>query len=71
MESVGKTLALVGLFLVLLGGALIGLERLGIPLGRLPGDIHMERGRSSFHFPIVTSLVLSVVATLVFNLFRR
>lgn len=40
-------------------------ERLGIRLGRLPGDIAIEGKNGGFYFPIVTSLLLSVVATLV------
>jgi hypothetical protein len=45
------------------------LSRIG--LGRLPGDIAFERGNFRFYFPIVTSLVVSVVLTLLFWLFRR
>ena len=44
---------------------------LGLPLGRLPGDIVVSRGRGTFYFPIVTSLVVSVVVTLLLSLFRR
>ena len=40
-------------------------------LGRLPGDLHVERDNFSFHFPIVTCLVVSAILTLVLNLFFR
>jgi hypothetical protein len=40
-------------------------------LGRLPGDIRIERGSSTFYFPIVTCIVVSVVLTLIMSLFRR
>jgi len=40
-------------------------------LGRLPGDIRIERGHSTFYFPIVTCLILSIVLSLLFALFRR
>jgi hypothetical protein len=40
-------------------------------LGRLPGDIRIERGNSTFYFPIVTCIVLSIVLSLLFSLFRR
>ena len=43
----------------------------GLGLGRLPGDIAIERGNYRFYFPIATSLLLSVVLTLLFWLFRR
>jgi hypothetical protein len=40
-------------------------------LGRLPGDIRIERGNTAFYFPIVTCIVISIVLTLVMSLFRR
>jgi hypothetical protein len=40
-------------------------------LGRLPGDIRIERGNFGFYFPIVTCIIISVILTLVFSLFRR
>lgn len=57
--------------LVLVGAALLWplLSRLG--LGRLPGDIVIQRGNFGFFFPIVTSLVISVVLSLVFWLINR
>jgi hypothetical protein len=64
----------VGKFLIVLGVviALIGvLMSMGVPLGRLPGDITVRRGNTSFHFPIVTSIVLSIVLTLLLSFFRR
>jgi hypothetical protein len=61
-------------FFIVAGVVLIGigvLMRLGVPLGRLPGDIVVERGNSTFYFPIVTCLVVSVVLTLLAALLRR
>lgn len=43
----------------------------GTWLGRLPGDIRIERGSSTFYFPIVTCIVVSVVLTLIMSFFRR
>jgi hypothetical protein len=40
-------------------------------LGRLPGDIHIQRGNWSFYFPLVTCLIVSIVLTLLFSLFGR
>lgn len=40
-------------------------------LGRLPGDIRIERGHSAFYFPVVTCLIISVVLTLLIALFHR
>jgi hypothetical protein len=44
---------------------------MGLPLGRLPGDIRIQRGNSSFYFPIVTCIVVSVVLSLLMALLRR
>jgi len=63
----GKLLVLLGL-----GIAAIGfLVMLGIPFGRLPGDIVVRRGSFSFYFPLATSVILSILLTLILTLFRR
>ena len=64
---ISRLLIVAGLVLVGIGV----LIKLGLPLGRLPGDIVVRREHSTFYFPIVTSLVLSVVLSLVAFLFRR
>jgi hypothetical protein len=63
----GKFLVLIGLAVAALGL----LVMLGLPLGRLPGDIAVRRGNFSFYFPLATSIILSILLTLLFNLFRR
>ena len=63
----GKLLVLVGLGIAALGLLMM----LGVPFGRLPGDFHVRRGNFSFHFPLVTSLIVSILLTLLFALFRR
>jgi hypothetical protein len=68
-ESMGKMLILMGLFVLLLGLILTFAPKLKIPfLGRLPGDIRIEREGFSLYFPIVTCIVLSVLLTLLLNL---
>ena len=74
MIPLGKILLLFGLLMVLLGLLLLaGTHFSGkVPwLGRLPGDIHIERGNWTFYFPLVTCLVVSIVLTLLFSLFGR
>lgn len=44
---------------------------MGLPLGRLPGDVAVKRDHFSFYFPITTSIILSIILTLIFSLFRR
>jgi hypothetical protein len=60
--------------LVLLGVAIAGvglLMMLGLPIGRLPGDIAVKRDNFSFYFPITTSIILSIILTLILSFFRR
>jgi hypothetical protein len=67
-------LALLGVVLVVLGGMLWLGGALGgkIPfLGRLPGDIHVQRGNWSFYFPLTTSIILSIVLTLILAFLSR
>ena len=64
-----RTLIIVGIALVLVGLLWPWLNKLG--LGRLPGDIVIERGESRFYFPITTSLLISLLLSLLFWLFRR
>ena len=63
----GKTLVFVGLGIAALGLVIM----LGVPIGRLPGDIYVKRGSFSFYFPLTTSIILSIILTLIFALFRR
>jgi membrane protein implicated in regulation of membrane protease activity len=70
MHDLGKSLVVIGLLIAVLGVVLVLAGR--VPwLGRLPGDIHIQRGNWSFYFPVVTSLVVSVLLTLLFWLFGR
>jgi hypothetical protein len=60
--------------LVFLGLAIAGvglLVMLGVPIGRLPGDVVVRRGNFSFYFPLVTSIIVSILLSLLFALFRR
>lgn len=70
MSELGKFLVIAGLAIALVGLVLwSGFGRSW--LGRLPGDIHISRGNFHFFFPLATSLILSVVLTVLFWLFRR
>jgi len=74
MRDLGKMLLGFGAVMVLLGLVLLVAGNLSgkVPwLGRLPGDIHIQRGNWSFYFPLATCLVLSIVLTLLFSLFGR
>jgi hypothetical protein len=71
MENIGRYLILGGVILILLGGGFYLAARLGLPLGRLPGDIRIEGGNGSFYFPIVTSIIVSIVLTVLLNIILR
>ncbi|HEX7516581.1 MAG TPA: DUF2905 domain-containing protein [Chthoniobacterales bacterium] len=70
MRELGKLLALFGGVITILGLALWSGFASGW-LGRLPGDIRIERGNSAFYFPIATCLIISIVLSLILSLFRR
>lgn len=70
MHDVGKLLVVFGVLIALAGVVLMLAGR--VPwLGRLPGDIHVQRGGWTFYFPLATSLLLSLVLTLVLWIFGR
>ncbi len=65
----GKTLIFFGLIMVLMGVVFtIGGK---LPIGKLPGDIHVQRGNFHFYFPLATCILLSLILTVVLNLFLR
>jgi len=69
-ESWGKILILVGVIITVIGVGLMFWHHIPF-LGKLPGDIFVQKGNFQFIFPVVTCLVLSAVLTLVVNLILR
>ncbi len=70
MAPIGKSLVFAGIAIVVVGLALWGLSSAPF-IGRLPGDIYLRRGNFSFYFPLVTCILISLAATLLFSLTRR
>jgi hypothetical protein len=70
MSEIGKLLVVFGIVMVLVG-AVVLLSKQVPWIGRLPGDIHVERGNWTFYFPLATSLIVSIILTLLFSLFGR
>jgi hypothetical protein len=70
MRELGRILAVFGGLIMIVGFALWAGFGAGW-LGRLPGDIRIERGNSAFYFPIVTCLIISVVVSLILSFLRR
>ena len=71
MTDLGKVLVGLGGFVVLMGLLIMLLGKVGLPLGRLPGDIVIRGKNSTFYFPLVTCLLLSALFTLVSWLWNR
>ena len=74
MGEVGRCRAAMGKFLVLAGAIMMATGFAlwaGFPLGRLPGDFMVRRGPVTFYVPLVTSIVISIVLTLLMMFFRR
>ena len=69
--TIGKWIVLIGLGLTVLGGLVWLAGRLGLPLGRLPGDINIQNGNFSFYFPCASSILISLLLTVLLNVAVR
>jgi len=68
--SIGKILIFCGVVLVVIGLILVLGDK--IPwIGKLPGDIIIKRDKFTFYFPLMTSIIISIILTLLFYLFRK
>ncbi|MGC9333752.1 MAG: DUF2905 family protein [Anaerolineae bacterium] len=70
-SSLGKGILILGLVLVVVGGLFWALGRVGLPLGRLPGDIRIERDGFSCLVPIASTILLSILLTILLNIVIR
>jgi hypothetical protein len=69
--ELGKTILVIGVVVVLVGAGIMLAARLGLPLGRLPGDVAYRGKHVSVFFPIGTSILISIVLSLIFYLISR
>lgn len=69
----GKLLIIIGIICIAAGCGWLALDHIGLSrfIGNLPGDINWTKDNVSFHFPIVTCLLISIVLTIIVNLFFR
>lgn len=67
---IGKILIIFGIIFIIIG-LLISYTNIGKFLGKLPGDIHYKKGNVSFHFPIIACLLISIIITILLNIFLR
>ena len=70
MHDLGKILILIGILLVVLGFVLIVGNKLPF-IGKLPGDIALERKNYSFYFPVTTCIIISIVLSFILWLFSK
>lgn len=71
MYPLARIFVIIGLVMILIGGLIYLIGRIGLPLGRLPGDIRLQGENITCFFPLATMIVLSVVLTLLFNIIIR
>ncbi|MFP5229547.1 MAG: DUF2905 domain-containing protein [Acidobacteriota bacterium] len=71
MNELGRVLIGIGLLLVVCGAVVILAGKVGLPLGRLPGDFTWRGKHTTVYFPLATSIVISVVLSLVFWMLGR
>jgi len=71
MQEIGRFVVIIGVFLVVAGAILWRFPSLFGWMGKLPGDISVQKGNFSFYFPVVTCVIVNIVVTLLSWLFRR
>ena len=70
LNPLGKMLIFFGAILILIGGAILLAGK--IPwIGRLPGDIFIQKKNFTFYFPLATSIIISIILTLIFSLLSK
>ena len=70
LGALGKLLILLGVFIILMGLLMMAGDK--IPwIGKLPGDILIKKEKITFYFPLTTSILISIILTLLFTLFRK
>jgi hypothetical protein len=70
LETMARILVATGIFLLIMGGIMWLFSRVGGGF-HLPGDIHYQRGNFTLYFPIATCIIISIILTMVLNLWRR
>lgn len=70
LDSLARLLILFGLILAVVGGLILFVGKVPF-IGRLPGDIYIQRKNFSFYFPLTTSILVSIFLSILFSLFRR
>lgn len=69
MDQLGKFFVSIGIALLIFGLLMIIGQKFG--LGKLPGDIFIQKGNFTFFFPIVSSIIISIILTIILNIFKK
>ncbi len=70
MAPFGKLFIVIGILFIIIGLAFMFGDKIPY-IGKLPGDIFIKKERFSFYFPITTSIIISIVLTILFSIFRK
>jgi len=70
MQDFGRILVIFGIIIIVVG-LILSHTNISKHLGKLPGDINIKKGNTSFHFPIVTCILVSIILTVILNLILR
>ncbi len=70
MPVMGKVFIILGVLFIVIGLVFTFGDKIPF-LGKLPGDIYIKRERFSFYFPLTTSILISIVLTILFSIFRK
>lgn len=70
MPGLGRMLIIIGIIFVVMGLAFLFGDKIPF-LGKLPGDISIQKERFSFYFPITTSIIISIILSILFAIFRK
>jgi len=71
MQPIAKIFTVLGVVFLVIGGLIFLMAKLNLPLGRLPGDIRIQRQTGSLYFPLTTCILISVVLTVIVNVVLR
>jgi hypothetical protein len=71
LMNIARMLAIFGIGLLLIAGLIYLAAQLNLPFGNLPGDLVIKRENYTCMFPIVSSLIISIILTLLINLFLK
>jgi len=70
MPGIGKMFIILGIILIVVGIAFMFGDKIPY-IGKLPGDIYIKKERFSFYFPITTGIIISIILTILFSIFRK